>query len=63
MLAGPLPSAIVGVLKEHPMTNFPENKEPPKPDNDIDTRGKRTEADEAREIEEKGEPEGGGNFA
>jgi len=42
---------------------LPNNKEPPKPDNDVDTRGKRTQADEAREIKEKGEPDGGGNFA
>ena len=41
---------------------LPNSKEPPKPDNDVDTR-RRTPADEAKEIEEKGEPDGGGNFA
>ena len=44
------------------MNHLPENKEPPKPDNDVDTH-RRKPTDEAREIEEKGEPEGGGNFA
>lgn len=35
---------------------------PPKPANDIDTR-RQIPSDEAKEIEEKGEPDGGGNFA
>lgn len=42
--------------------NAPENQEPPKPDNDVGTR-RHKPADEAKEIEEKGEPDGGGNFA
>lgn len=50
--------------KEHLMIEHtPENKEPPQSDNDGDTRRDRPQSDEAKEIKEKGEPDGGGNFA
>lgn len=44
------------------INHLSENTEPPKPDHDVDTHPRRP-ADEAKEIEEKGEPDGGGNFA
>ena len=39
------------------------DKKPPKPANDVDTQRERPQSDEAKQIEKKGEPEGGGNFA
>jgi hypothetical protein len=44
------------------MTDDRPAENPPKPDNDVDTHRPKP-ADEAKEIEEKGEPDGGGNFA
>lgn len=44
------------------MSNDQPARTPPKPANDVDTR-RTPKSDEAKEIEEKGEPEGGGNFA
>jgi hypothetical protein len=37
------------------------DKKPPKPANDTDTP--LPQSDKAMEVEEKGEPDGGGNFA